>query len=132
MPPMSTPGSRARAAGFIILLVSVSVGIDFSAGGFVGLLLCFAGVLAGTSLVGVGVRMADDPAAAPVVSAAFDGARDLAACLRRHLAVVSLVLASSAFTAVSSEADADPVLCFAMFALLLLGLSLINNGVTGE
>ncbi|CAL4997089.1 unnamed protein product [Urochloa decumbens] len=129
-PPMSTPGSGPRAAGLLIFLISVSAGINFGAVGF-GLLLCFAGVLAGGSLVSVGIRMADDPAA-PVIPAVFDGARDLAACLRSHLAVVGLVLASSAFTAVSGEADADPVLCLAMFALLLLGLSLINVGVTGD
>ncbi|CAL5010620.1 unnamed protein product [Urochloa decumbens] len=119
LPLMSTLGSRPRAAGLVILLISAG------AGGF-ALLLCFAGVLAGANLVPVGVHMAHDDLA-PVVPAVFDGARALAAFLRRHLAVVGLVLASSAFTAVSCEPDADPVLCFAM---LLLGLSLINNGVS--
>ncbi|CAL4997090.1 unnamed protein product [Urochloa decumbens] len=125
---MSTPRSRPRAAGLVILLISVSAGINFGAGGF-ALLLRFAGVLAGASLVAVGVRMAHgDPA--PVVPAVFDGARALAAFLRRHLAVVGLVMASCAVAAVSGEAG--PLLCFAMFALLQLGLSLINIGTPGE
>ncbi|CAL4997087.1 unnamed protein product [Urochloa decumbens] len=127
---MNTPESKARVAGLALLLISVSAGINFGAGGFVGLLLCFAGVLAGASLVAVGVRMADD-SAAPVVPAVFiGGARTLAAFLRRHLAVFGLVMASSAVTAVSGAAG--PLLYFAMFGLLLLGLSLINIGVTDE
>ncbi|CAO2205971.1 unnamed protein product [Urochloa humidicola] len=126
---MSTPGSRARAAGLAILLVSVSAGINSGSGGFVGFLLCFAGVHAGVGLVGVGVLMADDNAV-PVVPVVFDGARALAAFLRRHLAAVGLVMASCAVTAVSGEAG--PVLCFAMFALLLLGLSPVNIGALAE
>ncbi|CAO2205952.1 unnamed protein product [Urochloa humidicola] len=124
-----TPSSRATAAGLALLLISVSAGIHFGAGGLVGLLLCFPGVLAGVGLVAVGVLMADDDPAAPVVPAVFvGGPRALAASLRRHLGIVGLVMASCALTAVSGEAG--PVLCFAMFALLLLGLSLINIGVT--
>ncbi|CAO2200720.1 unnamed protein product [Urochloa humidicola] len=125
---MSTPGSRARAAGLIILLISVSACINFAAGS-VGLVLCFAGILAGVSFVGVGVRMADnDPA--PVIPAVFGGARALAAFLRLHLAVFGLVMASCAGTAMSG--DAEPVLCLFMFALFQIGLSLIIIGVTGE
>ncbi|CAO2205963.1 unnamed protein product [Urochloa humidicola] len=116
---MNTPGSSTRAAGLAILLISVGAGIGTSC---FSLLPCFAAVLAGASLVAVGVRVADD------VPAVFDG--DLAAFLRRHLAAVGIVVASSAVTAVSG--DAGPVLCFSMFALLLLGLCLINIGALGE
>ncbi|CAO2205966.1 unnamed protein product [Urochloa humidicola] len=123
---MSTPGSGPRAAGLLILLTSTSAGINFFGAGGFGLLLCFAGVLAGVGLVAVGVRTADNNPA-PVVPAVFDGAR---ASLRRHLKVVGVLMASCAVTAVSGEAD--PVLCLATFALLLLSISLINSGVTGE
>ncbi|CAL4997099.1 unnamed protein product [Urochloa decumbens] len=123
---MCTPGSRARAAGLAILLISVSAGINF---GGLGLLLCFAAVIASVGLVGVGVLMADDNLL-PVVPAVFGGARALAAFLRRHLAVVGLIVASSAVTAVSGHDH--PVVHFAMLALFLLGLSLIRIGVTGE
>ncbi|CAO2209963.1 unnamed protein product [Urochloa humidicola] len=124
---MSTPGSWERAAGLSLLLISVSAGINLGTSGF-GLLLCFAAVVAGVILVGVGVRMADDTE--PVVPVVFDGTRDLGEFLRRHLAFVGLVMASSFLTAVSGEAG--PVLCFAMFALFLLAMSLISIGVTGE
>ncbi|CAL5008036.1 unnamed protein product [Urochloa decumbens] len=126
---MNTPGSMARAAGLAILLISVGAGINFGAGGF-ALLFCFAGVVAGAILVGVGVYMADDDDPAPVILVVFDAERVLAPLLRPHIALVGLVLASSTVTAISGHAG--PVLCFAMFALLLLGLSLINVGVTGE
>ncbi|CAO2205962.1 unnamed protein product [Urochloa humidicola] len=127
---MSAPGSWERAAGLIVLLISVSAGINTAAGGFGFFLLCFAGVLAGAGLVAVGVRMADDPAAPVGVPAVFaGGARALSAFLRRRLAVVGLVMASSAVTAVSGEAG--PLLYSAMFALFLLGLCLINIGVCG-
>ncbi|CAO2205964.1 unnamed protein product [Urochloa humidicola] len=123
---MSTPGSGPRAAGLLILLISISAGISFFGAGGFGLLLCFAGVLAGAGLVAVGVRTADNNLA-PIVPVVFDGAR---ASLRRHLKVVGVMMASCPVTAVSGEAD--PVLCLAMFALLLLSLSLISIGVTGE
>ncbi|CAO2200719.1 unnamed protein product [Urochloa humidicola] len=125
---MSTPGSRERAAGLALLLIFVSAGINISASAF-GLVLCLSGILAGVGLIGVGVHMADDNLV-PVVPAVFGGARALAAFLRRHLAVVGLVMASCAVTAVSGEVG--QVSCFAMFALLLLGLSLINIGVISE
>jgi hypothetical protein len=50
--------------------------------------------------------------------------------VRRNTAAVGLVVASCAIAVVSGEAE--PVLCFAMFALLLLAVSLINVGVRGE
>ncbi|CAL5010593.1 unnamed protein product [Urochloa decumbens] len=129
---MGTPGSKARAAGLITFLISVSAGINIGTGGGFGLLLCFAGVLTGASLIAVGVRMAADDPAAPVVPAVFvGGPRALAASLRRNLSTVGLVMASCAVTAVSGG-EAGPVLCFVMLALLVLGLSLINIGVTGE
>ena len=68
------------AIGFTIVLLSVSVG--------------FTGVLAGANLT-IGV------CTVPVV---FDGARALAALMRCNTAVVRLIMASSAFTAVSGEA----------------------------
>ena len=128
---MTTPGSMARATGLTIMLISASVGINSGAGGGFVLILSFMGVLAGASLIAVGVRMADGPApAAPVVPAVFAGSRALAAFPRRHLTVVGLVMASCAVAAVSG--DAGPVLGFAMSALLLLGLSLISIGILGQ
>ncbi|RCV29799.1 hypothetical protein SETIT_6G042100v2 [Setaria italica] len=118
---MTTPGTTAMFAGLAILLFSVSAGFNSGAGGF-GLLLCFAGVLAGANIVAVGIL-------APVVPAVLAEARALAEFLGRNLAVVGLVMASCAVTAVSGEAG--QVLCFGMFALLLLGLSLISVGILG-
>ena len=124
---MSTPGSRAMTIGLTVMLVSVCAGMHVGAGGF-GLLLCFMGVLVGASLVAAGVSMNDGPARiVPVVSG---GARALAVFVRRNTAAVGLVMASCAVTAVSGEED--PVLCFAMFSLLLLAVSLINMGARGE
>ena len=124
---MSTPGSRAKDAGLTVMLISVSASMHFGTGGF-GLLLCFMGVLVGASLVAAGVSMNDGPARiVPVVSG---GARALAVFVRRNTAAVGLVMASCAVTAVSGEED--PVLCFAMFSLLLLAVSLINMGACGE
>nr|TKW08652.1 hypothetical protein SEVIR_6G038000v2 [Setaria viridis] len=108
-------------AGLAILLFSVSAGFNSGAGGF-GLLLCFAGVLAGANIIAVGIL-------APVVPAVLAEARALAEFLGRNLAVVGLVMASCAVTAISGEAG--QVLCFGMFALLLLGLSLISVGILG-
>jgi hypothetical protein len=50
--------------------------------------------------------------------------------VHRNIAAVGLFMASCAFTMVSGEED--PVLSFGMFALLLLGLTLINIGARGE
>ena len=116
------------ATGFIVALFAASVGII--SGGTFGSLLSLAGVLAGASIIAAGVVMADDDRATPAGPAAVDGARALAAFLRRHLAVVGLAMASAAVTAVSGEAG--PALCFGMFALLLLALSLITIGVPGQ
>ncbi|RCV29783.1 hypothetical protein SETIT_6G040600v2 [Setaria italica] len=118
---MTTPGTTAMFAGLAILLFSVSAGFNSGADGF-GLLLCFAGVLAGANIVAVGIL-------APVVPAVLAAARALAEFIRRNLAVVGLVMASCAVTAISGEAG--QVLCFGMFALLLLGLSLISVGILG-
>jgi hypothetical protein len=109
------------AIGFTVMLLSVSAGIHFSAGGF-GLLLSFTGILVGANLVAVGVRMHEHPVV-------FDGACALAAFMC-NTAAVGLIMASYAVTVVFGEADL--VLCFAMFALLLLGVSLINVGARGE
>lgn len=120
-PPMSTPGSRARAIGLTITLLSVSGGIHFSSTCGFGLLLSFTGILAGANLVAFGVSKADDNPA-PTFPTAF---------MRRSTATAGLVMASCAVTAVSGG-EADPVLFFAMFTLLLLGVSLVIAGARGE
>ena len=124
---MSTPGSRAKDAGLTVMLISVSASMHFGTGGF-GLLLCFMGVLVGGSLVAVGVHMAHGPA--PIVPVVFGGALALATFVRRNIAAVGLFMASCAFAALSGEEDA--VLCFAMFALFLLWLTLVNIGARTE
>ncbi|KAJ1267576.1 hypothetical protein BS78_07G066700 [Paspalum vaginatum] len=126
---MRAPGSSAMAIGLMVMLISVSVGINFSSGG-IGLPLSFPGVLAGAILVIAGVRAADVGDSAPVVPAVLDGARGLLSFTRRDLALVGLVLLSSAITAVSGEAG--PVLCFSMFVVLMLGVYLIGIGTLGE
>jgi hypothetical protein len=115
------------AIGFTVMLLSVSVGIHSGAGGF-GLLIGFTGVLTGDILTAIRVRMADHPA--PTIPLAFGGAHALGAFVRRNTAAVGLVMSSCAVTVVCGEAD--PVLCFGMFALLLLAVSLINIGARGE
>ncbi|XP_066325887.1 uncharacterized protein [Miscanthus floridulus] len=134
---MATRGStsRATATGLALTLIAVGVGVS-STGGF-ALLLSFGGVLAGASLIAIGVRMADDDPTAPIgrfgVLPAGVRVRALVHCLRRNLALVGLLLASSAATATAAAAAADrevaPVLYFCAFALLLLGISLLNIGV---
>jgi len=125
---MAAPGSWATATGLVLTLIAVSAGVS-SAGGF-ALLLSFAGVLAGASLIAIGVRMADDDPTAPIgrpgVLPAGVRVRALVHCLRRNLALVGLLLASSAASAAAADREAAPVLCFCAFALLLLGLSLLN------
>ncbi|OEL38605.1 hypothetical protein BAE44_0000376 [Dichanthelium oligosanthes] len=108
----------AEAVGLVMASCAV-----MAVSGEAGPVLCFAMfalLLLGLSMINVGA------VPAPIVPAVFDGARALAALLRRNLTVVGLVMASCAVMAVSGEAS--PVLCFAMFALLLLGLSMINVG----
>ncbi|KAJ1267584.1 hypothetical protein BS78_07G067500 [Paspalum vaginatum] len=124
---MATRGSRAIATGLILTMLAVSFGVSSS--GRFGFFLSFAGVLAGINLIAGGVWMADDPAA-PIVPAP---AVLIAACatahrLRRDLALAGLHVASSAVAAAAGETA--PVLhCFCVYALLLLGLSLINVGL---
>ncbi|KAL6658921.1 hypothetical protein ACP70R_002961 [Stipagrostis hirtigluma subsp. patula] len=125
-PPMSPPGSSAMATGLIILLLAASVGINSGSGGYLAL-LSFTAVLAGVSLIAAAVRMADDPTASRAAVSPGGGA--LLSLPRRDLAFMGLVLASSAVTAVAGEAD--PALCFAFSALLLLGISLITAAVRG-
>ena len=112
--------------GLTIMLLSVSAGIHFGDGGF-ALLICFTGVLAGANLVAVGVRMADH--LVPTFPAVFGGARALAAFVRRNTAAVGLFMASCAVTMLVAG-EAHPVLCFATFVLLLLGVFLINNSTS--
>uniref|UniRef100_A0A0A9B767 Uncharacterized protein n=1 Tax=Arundo donax TaxID=35708 RepID=A0A0A9B767_ARUDO len=118
---MSTRGSSVMATGFAILLLALSTAIGSS--GF-GLLVSLVGVLAGANLIAVGVH---DPA--PIAAAVFAGVGALTALLRRNLAAAGLIMASSAVTAIAGEAG--PALCFAMFALLLLGISLVTTGFLG-
>ena len=61
---MAAPGSGLTATGLAVTVIAVSVGVS-STGGF-ALLLSFAGVLAGASLIFVGVRVADDDPTAPI------------------------------------------------------------------
>ncbi|TVU00950.1 hypothetical protein EJB05_53607, partial [Eragrostis curvula] len=89
----STQPSRMTATGFNVLLLAVTVGVLVS-GGF-ALLLGFVGFLAGACLIAVRVQMADDlaPTMRPAV---IDGVGELIAFLRRNIAVVGFILASSA------------------------------------
>ena len=115
------------ATGLALTLIAFGAGVG-SAGTLV-LLLNFAGVLAGASFIFVGVRVADDPMAPigrPGLLSA--GVRALLHCLRRNLALVGLLMASSAVSA-AADREAAPVLCFCAFALMLLGISLLNIGV---
>ncbi|CAO2205965.1 unnamed protein product [Urochloa humidicola] len=106
----------AIAAGFAILVLAVSAGVNLISDSAFGLLLSFAGVLAGVNAIAYGVWIARDAAAAPIGHpAVFDGAGALPAFLRRNLAAVGLIVASSAIAAV----------------VLLLGFALINAGVRG-
>ncbi|KAK3121154.1 hypothetical protein QOZ80_8BG0647170 [Eleusine coracana subsp. coracana] len=115
-------GSRATAVGFAIMLLAATVGIG---SGELGMLLGFVGILVGASFVAVGLRMGDDQTT-PIVHAVFARVNALVTpFLHRNLAVVGLVMASSAVTAVAGG-EAVPVLCFAMLALFLLGLCFIN------
>ncbi|CAD6266369.1 unnamed protein product [Miscanthus lutarioriparius] len=127
---MATRGSELTATGLTLTLIAFGAGVG-SAGTLV-LLLNFAGVLAGASFIFVGVRAADDPTAPigrPGLLSA--GVRALVHCLRRKLALVGLLLASSAVSAAAAVADrqAAPMLCFCAFAVMLLGISLLNIGV---
>ncbi|CAL4997097.1 unnamed protein product [Urochloa decumbens] len=127
---MTTPGSKAMAAGLTVMLLSVGAGIHSCHSGGFGLVLCFTGVLVGANLVAVGVRMAEEDPAAHMGPAAVAGARALSAFLRRNLGVVGLLMACCAVTTVSSG-EAGPALGFGAFALLLLGLYRINAAVIG-
>ncbi|TVU00941.1 hypothetical protein EJB05_53598, partial [Eragrostis curvula] len=123
---MPTRASTVKATGFAVLLLAVIVGV--SSGGL-GLLLCFVGVVAGASLIAVGVRMADD-LTTPIGDAVFSRVGALMAFMRRNLGVVGLVMASSAVAAVAG--DTGPVLCFSSsFVLFLLGVCMITIGVLG-
>ncbi|RCV29794.1 hypothetical protein SETIT_6G041700v2 [Setaria italica] len=126
--PMSTRGSsRAMYTGLIILLLAVGAGINFGDCDGLSGLLSFVGVVAGANMIAAVVRTADDPAA-PIgpAPAVFAGAR---AFMRRNLAVVGLVMVSSASTAVVGETG--PAFSFMMFVLLVFGVSMINIGVHG-
>lgn len=126
---MATRGSGLTATGLALTLTAVGAGVS-SSGGF-ALLVSFVGVLAGASLIFVGVRMDDGPAPAGRPGVLAAGVH----CLRRNLGLAGLLLASSAASAtvVAAAAAADretaPVFCFCAFALLLLGLSLLKIGV---
>jgi hypothetical protein len=120
---MATRGSGLTATGLALTLTAVGAGVS-SSGGF-ALLVSFVGVLAGASLIFVGVRMDDGPAPAGRPGVLAAGVH----CLRRNLGLAGLLLASSAVSAMAVERETAPMLCFCAFALLLLGLSLLNIGV---
>ncbi|XP_066350754.1 uncharacterized protein [Miscanthus floridulus] len=125
---MATRGSGLTATGLALTLIAFGAGVG-SAGTLVSL-LNFAGVLAGASFIFVGVRVADD-ATAPIGRPGLlsAGVRALVRCLRRNLALVGLLLASSAASAAAVNSATALVLCFCAFALMLLGISLLNIGV---
>ncbi|KAK3121155.1 hypothetical protein QOZ80_8BG0647220 [Eleusine coracana subsp. coracana] len=109
----NTPGSRATAVGFGICSDDL------------GMLLGLMGILVGASFIAVGLRMCDDPTT-PIVHAAFVRVSALIlAFLHRNLAVMGLVMASFAVTAIAGG-EAGPVLCFAMLPLFLLGLCFVH------
>ncbi|TVU03111.1 hypothetical protein EJB05_51364, partial [Eragrostis curvula] len=117
--PMSSRGSSTRASGLAILLLAVSTGIYF---GDYGLVLGFLGVFVGSSLITVGIKMAD-------VTMTF-GTEVLIAFRHRNLAIAGLVMAS--FAIMTSAGEAGIALCFSMFVLLMLGVWLINIGIVGK
>jgi hypothetical protein len=119
------PRSRVTTIGLAIMLLGISAGVG---SGELGLLLGLVGVLVSANTIAAGVRrMGEDPAtpSSPAAPACLGA---LTAFLRRNLAVVGIMLSSAAVTAVSGG-EAGPVLCFAMFALFLLGLCFIYMGV---
>ncbi|TVU43085.1 hypothetical protein EJB05_09522, partial [Eragrostis curvula] len=128
-PTMSNLGSRLTAAGFAFMLLAVSVGVGSVK---CGALLGLVGVLVGANFIAIGVRMAEEPTA-PIRHSVFAAGvgGELTAFRRRNLTVLGLAMASSAVTAVVA-AEASPLLCFSMFALLLLGLWLVAAGVLGD
>ncbi|CAO2187229.1 unnamed protein product [Urochloa humidicola] len=121
---MTRQSKRVIATGLTIVFVTASLGVSSASGGY-GLLLCFLGLVTGVNLVAVGVWMADNPS--PTILTSLLGIRALTTFLRCNLAVIGIVAASSAVTAVAGEAS--PVLCGGFFALLLLGVYLITAGV---
>uniref|UniRef100_A0A0E0LRY6 Uncharacterized protein n=1 Tax=Oryza punctata TaxID=4537 RepID=A0A0E0LRY6_ORYPU len=121
-------GGKIIATGCAIAFFAVGAGISF---GSHGLVLILLGVLAGVTLVAVGVWTTDCSPAAFSCSATLHGISLLVAmALRRNIAVVGLVMASSAITAAAGEAS--PALYFSLLATLLVGVSLIAAGVLGS
>jgi hypothetical protein len=94
---MATRGSGLTATGLALTLTAVGAGVS-SSGGF-ALLVSFVGVLAGASLIFVGVRMDDGPAPAGRPGVLAAGVH----CLRRNLGLTGLLLASSAVSAMPVE-----------------------------
>jgi hypothetical protein len=120
--------SRVTAIGLAVMVLGVSAGVG---SGELGLLLGLVGVLAGANTIAAGVlKGAEDPTT-PTCPAAPAGLGALTAFLPRNLAVVGIMLSSTAVTAVSGG-EAGPVFCFAMLALFSLGLCFINMRVVGE
>jgi hypothetical protein len=121
----SNPSSRVTAIGLAVMLLGVSAAVG---SGELGLLLGLVGVLVGANTIAAGVRrMGEDPTT-PTYPAVLGA---LTAFLPRNLAVVGVMLSSTAVTAVSAG-EAGPVFCFAMFTLFLLGLCFMNIQVLGE
>ncbi|XP_062192863.1 uncharacterized protein LOC133896300 [Phragmites australis] len=117
---MSSPKSGAMTAGLMLVLLAINAGITYG-GGYL-LHLSLLGVLAGVNLIVIGVWMTDNPMAFAAITFPDIGA--LAAFPRRNLAIIGLIMVSSAITATAGAAS--PALCFGLFALFLLGISLIN------
>jgi hypothetical protein len=113
--------SRVTAIGLAVMLLGVSAGE-------LGLLLGLVGVLIGTNTIAAaGVLRGGEEPTTPDGPAAPARLGALTAFLRRNLAVVGIILSSAAVSA----GEAGPVLSFAMFALLLLGLCFISIQVLG-
>lgn len=105
------------STGFAIILLAVS-------SGELGLLLGFLGVLVGANLIINGVHRMGKAPQTPTTPAELAG---VGVFLRRNLAIVGMILASSAVAG-----EVGLVLCFCMSALFLLGIYLINIGILGD
>jgi hypothetical protein len=117
------PRSRVTAIGLAVMSLGVSAGVS---SGELGLFLGLLGVLVGANTIAAaGVLKGGEEPTMPTGAAAPARLGALTAFLDRNVAVVGIILSSAAVTA-ASTGEAGPVLCFAMFPLLLLGLCLVN------
>ncbi|KAJ1255277.1 hypothetical protein BS78_K268000 [Paspalum vaginatum] len=126
---MSSQARSVVATSLVIIFLAASTGV--SSHGYEQL-LCLLALLTGVNLMALGIWMADNPSA--TVPTELAGMASLvvgvlATFLRRNLAVIGLITASSASAVVAVAGEASPALCVASFALLLLGVSMITAGV---